>query len=55
MPIGYTMKIIKVSDEVHKRMVEDKKHFAKVIGIYFTFNDTIKEYHKILDQYGDKE
>jgi hypothetical protein len=42
------MKIIKVSDAVHKRMIEDKKEFAKAIGISFTFNDVIKEYHTIL-------
>ena len=43
------MKIIKVSDEVHKRLVEDKNHFSKVIGYTFRFTDVINEYIKILD------
>jgi uncharacterized protein YutD len=42
------MKMIKVSDAVHKRLVKDKKHFTDAIGINFRFSDTIQEYQKIL-------
>lgn len=49
------MKIIKVSDAVHKRLIEDKKHFSKVIGIPYTFDRTITEYHKILNGLADKK
>lgn len=40
---------IKVSKAVHARLVKDKNHFKKTIGINFTFNSTVNEYHKILD------
>jgi len=42
------MKMIKVSDAVHKQLMEDKKHFTKAIGYSFRFNDVINEYQKIL-------
>lgn len=40
---------IKVSNAIYDRLVKDKKHFKKTIGINFTFNSTLNEYHKILD------
>jgi len=43
------MKMIKVSDQVHERLKEDKKEFSRLIGIPFSFNDTIIEYLKILN------
>ena len=42
------MKIIKVSDAVHKQLVADKKMFTKDIGYNFRFTDVVNEYHKIL-------
>lgn len=48
------MKIIKVSDETHKRLEEDKAHFTDVIGIPYTFDRTIVEYHKIINTLSDK-
>ena len=46
--------MIKISEEVHKRLQEDKKHFTKVIGYNFRFNDVIMEYHKILNTLREK-
>ncbi len=49
------MKMIKVSDATHKRLEADKAHFTKVIGINYTFDRTLGEYHKILDGLEDKK
>ena len=43
------LKKISVSKSVYDRLVKDKKHFKKTIGINFTFSSTLNEYHKILD------
>ena len=43
------VKVIKVSDVVHKRLMEDRDHFSEVIGYKFTINTTLVEYQKILD------
>lgn len=48
------MKIIKISDAVHKRLTEDKKHFSKTIGIPYTFDRTLAEYFKVLDAHNIK-
>jgi hypothetical protein len=43
---------IKVSKGIHKRLIEDKKHFEKTIGQgkqKWFLNDVIEEYIKILD------
>lgn len=43
-------KIILVTPDVHKKLVEDKKHFQKVIGGgKWSFSDTITEYYKIMN------
>lgn len=49
------MKLIKVSDAVHKQLVQDKKQFSKDIGAPFTFSWTINEYQKILRTFEDKQ
>lgn len=54
--IGFTT--VKVSKGVHKRLLEDKKHFEKVIGQgkqKWFLNDVINEYIKILDIIKEKE
>jgi uncharacterized protein YutD len=38
------MKIIKVSNEVHKKLVEDKKNYTKKEGMNYRFTDVIKKY-----------
>lgn len=47
------MKIIKVSDAVHKRLIKDKKHFSDVMGVPYTFDRTICEYQKCLYEFKD--
>lgn len=50
--------VIKVKFSTKKRLENDKKHFQKVIGGgLWSLDDTIKEYHKILDgfKYGEKK
>ena len=47
------MKLIKVSDAVHKQLVQDKKQFSKDVGMSFTFSWTINEYQKILRTFED--
>ena len=43
-------KPISVEKSVYERLEKDKNHFQKIInGGVWSFNDTIKEYHKILD------
>lgn len=44
------MKLIKISDEVHARLIKDKERFSTTIGYTFTLSHTIREYTKILDQ-----
>ncbi|KKM71221.1 hypothetical protein LCGC14_1432740 [marine sediment metagenome] len=40
---------IAVTEEVHKRLTEDKTHFQKVIGGgKWSLSDTISEYFKIM-------
>ena len=42
-------KIILVSQETHKRLIQDRNHFQKLIGGgKWSINDTIAEYFKIL-------
>lgn len=43
------MKLIKVSDDVHERLEQDKVHFTKTIGFNFSFSQTIREYQKLLN------
>lgn len=43
-------KSIKVTKQIYDRLVEDKKHFTKVIGYNFNFSSTINEYHKIMNR-----
>jgi hypothetical protein len=43
---------IKVSKEIHDRLIKDKKHFEKTIGQgkqKWFINDVLKEYIKILN------
>lgn len=49
--IGYVQ--VRVSKSIHDRLTKDKKHFEKTIGLKFSFNSTINEYHKILDGIDD--
>ncbi len=40
---------IAVTEEVHKRLTEDKEHFQEVIGGgKWSLSDTISEYFKIM-------
>ena len=42
-------KMIAVTKEVHKRLVEDRDHFQKLIGGgKWSLSDTIEEYIKIM-------
>ena len=42
-------KRIAVTEEVHKRLVEDRGHFQKIIGGgKWSLSDTIEEYFKIM-------
>lgn len=44
------MKVIIVSQETHKRLIQDRDHFHKVIGGgKWSIDDTINEYLKILN------
>jgi len=41
---------IAITEETHKRLTEDKNHFQKIIGGgKWSYDDTIKEYHKIIN------
>jgi len=41
--------MIAVTEELHKRLVEDRDHFQEVIGGgRWSLSDTIKEYIKIM-------
>jgi len=42
---------IRVTKEVFERLMEDKKHFEKVIGGKWSISDVITEYLKIINQY----
>ena len=43
-------KTLIVSEDVHARVMNDKKHFEKAIGGgKWSVSDTITEYHKILN------
>jgi predicted CopG family antitoxin len=45
-------KLIRVSDEVYARLVEDKEHFKNTIGGgRWAFNDVLVEYLKILNTF----
>lgn len=47
-------KRITVTAQTHKRLMADRDHFQKVIGDgIWSVNDTIMEYHKILNQLED--
>jgi predicted CopG family antitoxin len=48
-------KRISVTDEIHKRLLEDRDHFQEVIGGgKWSISDTIEEYLKILNTYKEK-
>lgn len=44
-------KLIVVSEQTHKRLIQDRNHFQKTIGGgKWSINDTITEYFKILNE-----
>ena len=48
-------KMLRVHDSTHKRVMKDREHFEKVIGGgEWSVNDTITEYHKILNTLKDR-
>ena len=50
-----TYKQIIVRENIHKKLIEDRDHFQKVIGGgKWSISDTIEEYYKIMPNKGKK-